>query len=158
MTRVLAIDPGDTESAYALIDAATRRPLEAAKLANDVIRTIVHDIDPTTLIAVEMIASYGMPVGREVFETCVWVGRFVECAPCDVELVYRRDVKLHHCYSARATDANVRQALIDRFAHGQPNGGKGSKGAPGVFFGFKADIYQAFALAVHVADRIAGTR
>jgi hypothetical protein len=55
----------------------------------------------------------------------------------EAELVYRRDVKLHHCHSAKAKDANITQALIDRFAPGVPNRGKGTKAEPGWFYGFK---------------------
>ena len=68
-------------------------------------------------LALEMIASYGMAVGKEVFETCVWIGRFQQKWrwPAEVRFVYRQDVKLHLCGSPRAKDANIRQALLDMF-------------------------------------------
>lgn len=50
-------------------------------------------------LVIEMIASYGMPVGKEVFETCVWIGRFVELAKIqniDVEYIYRKDKKIEN--------------------------------------------------------------
>jgi len=62
-----------------------------------------------------MIASYGMPVGREVFETCLWIGRFIECWCGPYTLVYRREVKSFLCADSRAKDSNVRQAVIDRY-------------------------------------------
>lgn len=154
MTRFLAIDPGTSESAYALIDGTTCRPIEVAIVANDDLRLVLASYrmrDAHT--AIEMVASYGMAVGAEVFETCVWIGRFIEVASGHPDLVYRRDVKLHHCHSSKAKDANISQALIDRFASGEPNRGKGTKAAPGWFYGFHDDIWQAYALAVFVADR-----
>lgn len=154
MTRYLAIDPGNTESAYALIDGDTRRPIEVAKVANDSLRLVLASQRTQGVpVAIEMVASYGMAVGRDVFETCVWIGRFIECAGARTQLIYRRDVKLHHCHSSKAKDANISQALIDRFASGEPNRGKGTKAAPGWFYGFRADIWQAYALAVFIADR-----
>jgi hypothetical protein len=172
--RVLAIDPGNIQSGYALIDADTCQPIEVGKIDNELLRDALldwylGDLDPITdvderppgsvdHIAIEMVASYGMAVGKEVFETCVWIGRYAQLAdvyatavPCD--LVYRRDVKLHHCGSVKAKDSNIAQALIDRFAPGQPNRGKGTKAAPGWFHGFAADMWQAYALAVLIADR-----
>ena len=104
-----------------------------------------------------MIASYGMPVGREVFETCVWIGRFVQRLDDGGIITVRtprQPVKLHHCHSARATDATIRQALVDRFTPGQPNHGKGTKSSPGFFHEFRADIWQAMALAVYTADHL----
>ncbi|NUO59031.1 MAG: hypothetical protein HOV78_20410 [Hamadaea sp.] len=158
MSRILAIDPGNTESGYALINAHTRRPIEVGKIDNhELLADIRGDkaaFDDVEVFAIEMIASYGMAVGKEVFETCVWIGRFDEASTHSAELVYRREVKLHHCHSAKAKDANIAQALIDRFASGEPNRGKGTKAAPGWFYGFRADIWQAYALAVLVADRV----
>jgi hypothetical protein len=103
-------------------------------------------------VAIEMISSYGMPVGREIFDTCIWIGRFIEVAPAEVKLVSRKDVVLHHCHNGRAKDSNVTQALIDRFAPGVRNRGKGTKTEPGWFHGFHHDVWQAYALAVYYAD------
>lgn len=154
--RILAVDPGSTESAWTIIDPETCRPIKFGKDDNEWFRTWLRcNTSAWDQIVIEMVASYGMPVGAEVFETCVWIGRFVECAGV-AELVYRRDVKLHHCGSSRAKDSNVVQALVDRFASGVSNHGKGSKAAPGWFYGFRADVWQAFALAVYVADRQMG--
>jgi hypothetical protein len=57
-----------------------------------------------------------------VFETCVWIGRFIEAWArfADVlshgpRLVYRKDVKLRLCGTVKAKDPNVRQALLDLY-------------------------------------------
>jgi hypothetical protein len=160
--RILAIDPGNTESGYALIDSSNCRAIAIGKKENHTLREMIcggqfSDVDQ---VSIEMVKSYGMPVGATVFETCVWIGRFLELlggntVGPDVNLVYRGDVKLHHCHTTKAKDSNVIQALIDRFASGVPNRGKGTKTAPGWFHGFKADIWQAYALAVMTADTMA---
>jgi hypothetical protein len=158
--RILAIDPGNTDSAYVVIDQETRKPLDFAKVPNEQLldRLTDHDLgERVDHLVIEMVASYGMPVGREVFETCVWIGRYFESIDrwldgATPQLVYRQPIKLHHCGSARAKDSNITQALVDRFAPGQSNHGKGTKAQPGWFYGFRADVWQAYALAVYVAD------
>lgn len=155
--RVLAIDPGCRESGWVVVDAATCRPLEFGKTANDQLRQSLHGL-VFDAAAIEMVASYGMAVGAEVFETCVWIGRFAETLERSgviPALVKRQPVKLHHCHSPRANDSNVRQALVDRFAYGERNFGKGTKASPGWFFGFGADVWQAYALGVYAADCMA---
>jgi hypothetical protein len=71
-----------------------------------------------TTIVIEEITSYGMAVGRDVFMTVRWAARFEEAFDSNGGGVYylpRRDVKLALCGDSRAKDANVRQAVIDRF-------------------------------------------
>lgn len=100
-------------------------------------------------LVIEMIASYGMPVGKEVFETCVWIGRFLELARMkniDTTYIYRKDEKMNICNSMKAKDSNIRQALIDRF------GPVGTKQNPGWFYGFKADIWSAYAVGITYLD------
>lgn len=94
-------------------------------------------------LVIEMIASYGMPVGKEVFETCVWIGRFIQAHSSKYRLVYRADVKMHLCHSMKANDATIRQALIDRF------GAPGTKKNPGLLYGMNnSDIRSAFAVGL----------
>ena len=158
---ILGIDPGNEQSAYALVDADTLRPVSFAKMENelmychmvDAIRALELCSYQDLHVAIEMIASYGMPVGAEVFETCVWIGHLEErLKDFPVARIFRRDEKLTICGSPRANDANIIQALTDRFAPGQPNHGKGTKKAPGFFYGFRKDIWQAFAVAVTYHD------
>lgn len=159
--RTLAIDPGNTESAYVIIDQ-DYKPVEFAKIDNQALRRALVNIfnyGAVDYAVIEMVASYGMPVGADVFETCVWIGQFTERLRAfgrDVELIKRHPVKVHHCHSAKAKDSNIVQALVDRFAPGQPNHGKGTKASPGWFYGFKADIWQAYALAVYALDQQKG--
>jgi hypothetical protein len=98
-----------------------------------------------------MIASYGMPVGAEVFDTCLWIGRFMQKwsqhARCTLpSLVFRKDVKMHLCGVTKAKDANIRQALIDKF------GAPGTKKAPGRLYGIKSHAWPALAVAVTAAE------
>jgi len=168
---ILAIDPGNIESAFVIIDAETLRPLHFGKMENEAVlqrsayfvgllyQLAIANAEPFSCeLAIEMIASYGMPVGAEVFDTCVWIGEFKRAFSYNqlitgCALVYRREEKLTICGSPKANDANIRQALVDRFAKGRPNNGKGTKKNPGWFYQFRADIWQAYAVAVTYAER-----
>lgn len=153
--KILAIDPGNEYTGYVVVDADTRRPLRFDKTENSVLREqiVAGQFDDVDRVFIEMIASYGLAVGAEVFHTCVWIGRFVELLDHKpIKLVPRQAVKLHHCHSPSAKDANISRALKDRFAAGVPNHGKGSKSQPGWFYGFKADVWQAYAIGVYAAD------
>lgn len=149
---ILAIDPGTTQSGWCVLLAG--RVVESGVAPNELLLDKVRDSRADQL-AIEMIASYGMAVGREVFETCVWIGRFKQVwrRPEDVELVYRRDVKLHLCGTAKAKDANIRQAIIDLFP--ASGGGKtpqiGTKTQPGPLYGVSSHAWAALGVAVTAA-------
>ena len=146
---ILAIDPGNIESAYCIIDRETYKPVEFGKIDNyELLEKINNDnFKYYDFLAIEMVASYGMAVGQTVFETCVWIGRFIEACKCDWEFIYRKDEKMNLCNSMRAKDSNIRQALIDRF------GVVGTKKNKGWFYGFKADIWSAYAVGVTYLDK-----
>lgn len=152
---ILAIDPGNTESAYVLVEDDLSRVVEKGKVENfelvDIILRIKDEHSSLEHIAIEMIASYGMAVGKTVFETCVWIGRFIQLIRIEfgveADLIYRSEEKMCLCHSMKAKDSNIRQALVDIYAPNTPNGGKGTKKSPGYFYGFKSDIYSALAVA-----------
>lgn len=160
---LVAVDPGNVQSGYVIVryDRNTfevTRILDKGKVDNDKLFPAIRYYAMTDFdFAIEMIASYGMAVGAEVFETCVFIGRCLEYVDNvqeegDVRRVYRKDEKLCLCGSTKAKDANIMQALIDRYAYGQPNKGKGTKSNPGFFYGFSKDMWAAFAVAVTYLD------
>jgi len=147
---MIAIDPGPVKSAYVeirdgdIIDSGIVTNYELA----DKLKAQYEQF-----AVIEMIASYGMPVGKEVFETCLWIGRFIESANCNYELIYRKDIKMHLCGSTRAKDSNIRQALIDIYGPGKEKA-IGKKKMPGPLYGLKADMWAALAVAVTYNDNL----
>ncbi len=100
-------------------------------------------------VGIEMIGHYGsgMPAGKDVFDTCVFIGRVIEILKSHGPiLIQRREIKLHFCGNMRAKDSNIRQSLIDRF------GIPGVKKNQGILYGIKGDEWQALALAVYIGD------
>lgn len=157
---ILAIDPGTTESAYVLAEYPSMKPFLFDKISNDemivMIRNICFGYD-LIASAVERFASYGMPTGQETIDSIAWAGQFQRELindGCEPLMIFRRQEKQCICHDMRANDATIRQALIDRFAYGVPNKGKGTKKEPGFFYGFRADVWQAFAIAVTAAEMI----
>jgi Holliday junction resolvasome RuvABC endonuclease subunit len=149
---LLGIDPGTFESGYVIFDGT--RVISADILKNEELRLLIKYESMKgncTRMAIEMIASYGMPVGAEVFETCVWVGRFMELWQAEnhtqAKQVFRKDVKLHLCGTSKAKDANIRQALIDKL------GPVGTKKQPGACFGVKSHAWAALAVAVTALEK-----
>ena len=148
---IFAVDPGNEQSAYVVMDASNLRPEAVAIVSNAALLDTIGNYPQkhNTRFVVEMVASYGMAVGKTVFDTVFWLGRFYEAAAgfSSRDRIYRMDVKMHLCHNSRAKDSNIRQALIDRF------GDVGTKKAPGWFYGFKADMWAAYAVGITYAEQ-----
>ena len=153
--RIVAIDPGSTQSALVMWDG---KDILARYIREnrDIEYLCAHQMH--CQLVIEQVECYGMPVGVSIFETVYWTGRF--CCAFDTanspkliaQRMPRKDVKMHLCNSMRAKDSNITQALVDRFTPLEKNKGKGTKKNPGFFYGFKEDIWQAMALAVTYLD------
>lgn len=150
--KVFAIDPGNEQSAYCIMDDEYRL-YEFAKLPNnDMLKLLFEKLPETDEVVIERVASYGLAVGREVFETCEWIGRYTQASTAPVEYVFRKDEKVYLCNDMRAKDSNIRQALIDRFAKFDFKNGRGTKSNPDVFYGVSKDIWAAIAVATTFFD------
>jgi hypothetical protein len=147
MTRILAIDPGTHESGYVVYEDG--RVVTSGVMPNDDLLKIVKD-DNSDALAIEKIVSYGSAVGQETFDTCVWIGRFMEAwgVPGDVMLIPRRKVKAHVCGPGKWGDPDVRTKLIQRL------GPQGTKKAPGPTYGVKSHAWSALGVAVTASAEI----
>lgn len=151
IANVFAIDPGPTDSAFVIFAAGSRIPVHA-RMSNEQLVRELADTNSGDVLVIEQIASFGMAVGAEVFETCVWSGRFIQAwagrkHPLPWDRIKRHEVKTALCHTQKAKDANIRQALIDRFGPGKEKA-IGNKRHPGPLYGIAGDEWSALAVAV----------
>lgn len=149
--KLYAIDPGTEQSA--LVKIAHDGAITGGICANAELLTALLSKDYTGVnahLVIEKVESYGMAVGREVFDTVFWSGRFAQAWAMPLvswSMLPRREVKLHLCGSMRAKDSNIRQALIDRY------GGKPATKKGGPLHGISSHMWAALALAVTYQDQ-----
>ena len=144
--RIIGIDPGSSESAYCVID--NQKIIVAEKLPNPEFLRWLRRLGGVDAAAIEGIQSYGLAVGREVFDTCYIIGRvLVICAsnflPCHV--YNRPEYSRAICGCGKVTDAVVRSALLVRF-------GGDKRGEPLYLLKGSSDKRSAFAVAVYHDD------
>mgnify|MGYP001614284877 CR=1 FL=1 len=149
--RILAIDPGPSESGYVLMNGDKIQQFGKA-LNIEVLAMFRLGLGINHCVC-ERIRSYGMPAGAELFETCEWSGRYWQAA-VEQSVIWswltRRDVKLHLCGNVRAKDGNIRQAIIDRF--GGKSAAIGTKKTPGPLLGVSGDVWAALGVAITWQD------
>ncbi len=157
---VLGLDPG-TEKSACVVYGGGNTVGQHVVLENDEMlrwletyRAIAIEVGQkasTTVLVIEKIESYGMAVGESTFATVFWSGRFAQAwSAWRFVQLGRRHVKQHLCHTARATDSNIRQAILDRF------GGEkaiGKKATPGPLYGIKGHEFAALAVALTWHDQ-----
>lgn len=158
--RILAIDPGPEVSGVVWYGTEAKEVVAPFSAANNFdVAAYIKNVRPSCdILAFEMIASYGMPVGESVFETLLWAGRFCEIFGWEKSRkVYRKEVTSFLCGSSKAKDANVRQAIIDRFPG--TGAGKvpqvGTKSQPGPLYGVSKHAWSALGVALTAAGKAA---
>jgi Holliday junction resolvasome RuvABC endonuclease subunit len=146
----LGIDPGSEQTAYAYIND-DYEVIEADKLDNNKFFDYLRNFPwENPEIAVESIQSYGMAVGKTIFETCYVIGRIIEI--CEQKnYIYRLYPRPEYaravCGTMKANDTVVRRAIINRF-------GGDRKGEPLHLLKGNSDKRSAFAVAVYHLDKM----
>ena len=162
---LVAIDPGTTESGVCLVRTEDAKPLWCAKLKNeDIYEAVIEELEILGILTRKVILVIERmynpkAASSHVFLTCEWIGRFdtlfkLQTFIRDTEYVYRYEEYRFLCGKEYArNDQGVKSALVDRFAYGLENFGKGTKKKPGWFYGFGKDIWSAYAIAITYLDR-----
>lgn len=154
---ILAIDPGTEKSGVIMFDRESKDdPIWDQSIMDndDLIDYILTYGDQIEHLAIEQIRSYGMAIGATTLDTVEWSGRFIQCFiyathyDDNIMRIPRLEIKVHLCGTARAKDANIRQALIDRL------GPPGTKKNPGPTYGISSHMWSALAVAVTAHDKL----
>lgn len=153
---ILAIDPGDTMSAWVLFDTKRFTLLEKAKDPNEeLLKRLTEGYFKTSLVVIEYPAPRGQPMYSQLVDTIFWIGRYVQALNnVPYELMDRKDVKMELCGNTRSNDSHIRAAVLSRFPSygGGRIGQVGTKKAPGPLFGVSSDIWAALAIAIAWTD------
>lgn len=144
--RILAIDPGPERSGVVLFDTDIGSVEYAYKdMGNEEVLFRCGIEGNIGIVLIEQIAGMGQVVGKDVFETVFWSGRFAQAAGMPIVVrIPRSEVKLRLCGTSRAKDPNVRMAICDRF--GGEKAALGKKKNPGPLYGVSSHAWAAMGL------------
>lgn len=158
---VCAIDPSNKDRNGIVVledsDAEIGFDITVQKLCSgQQVKQTLDELPNNAIVVCEDISHMGMAVGRDVFETCFWIGEYR--ALCKglgfpFTLIKRNKIKVHHCGSTKAKDSNIRASLIERFGYwGSGKTGLGTKKDPGILYGISGDTWSALAIGVYYWD------
>ena len=183
---ILAIDPGRRMTGWVLLEpqpGPLPRLVEHGNTpTSDFLERLrAHPALGADRAVAEHVGHYGtgMAAGADVFETCIFLGQMIEILrPLPVAKVRRQSVKTHLCGRPTAKDANVRQALIDRWGGDltalggkrcRPCKGKGWSGrgrvrctacgghgwdvSPGPLYGVAQHAWSALAVGIYYLEK-----
>ncbi len=155
MKPIFAIDPGPEKSAYVeYVPRNVPMPIIVADhVDNSELLPLLGSLARSRIGVIEVMQSYRLRVGKDVFATCEWIGRFDvawrQCATGWLQRLTKPEVSSHLCSRRNANKADVRGALYQRFGDGSRRSAVGVKKAPGPLYGLKGDhVWDALALAV----------
>lgn len=155
MKKILAIDAGTEQSGFCIMEVDTYKPVMFGKIDNEELLRIVLEGCYDALVYEEF-QSYGMPIGKTTIVSITWNGRFIQAAVSLGKPFYpilRVEEKVYICGTTKAKDANLRAAMIERFAKFDFKNGKGTKANPDWFYGFSKDSWSAAIIATTWNDK-----
>lgn len=150
---VIGLDPGPEQSAIVSWDGISiggthlRSNAEMLRLLVLTEMSAIREARSDCVLVIEKIEGFGMPAGATTFETVFWSGRFAQAWGGQFDRLGRKAIKLHLCGTTRANDANIRQAIVDRFGPSKEKA-IGVKSARGPLYGLKGHLYAALAVAL----------
>ena len=165
----LSVDPGTTQSAYVMM-RADYSIISAAKVDNEELRQLIMmgGADELAIECMEPRHLQNGMIGEETYGTCYWIGRYMECAQrlgMPVHRIYRVEERSRiipskknrlpalPAWAGKSADAQIRAALIQRFARHDKKNGKGTSKCKDVFYGFAKDVWNAYAVGVVHLDK-----
>lgn len=144
----VGIDPGPERSALVWFDGERVTAVEP-DLANDAVLTRIYEsMANCERIAVEGFVPYGSRIGHESIRTIELIG---VCVFLGAVKITRKQAMLNLCGVQSAGDAQIRDALIERFGPGKA-AAIGKKKTPGPLYGVSNHAWPALAVAVTYYD------
>lgn len=155
MKPIFAIDPGSEKSAYVDYDPTSKlSPIIGwGHVDNLTLSRMLGTSVVQRTGVIEVMQSYMLRVGEDVFKTCEWIGEFNnewrEChSSHPLERLTKPEVSLHLCDRRNANKADLRGALYQKFG-GSRRAAMGIKKEPGPLYGLTGDhVWDALAVAV----------
>lgn len=151
---IIAVDPGTETSGFVIYDEVNKivgmavAEMPNAEVLANLYQTTKVSEDAAPIVVCEWIESFGLAVGKEVFQTVRWIGRFEEAMLSKGRPFYtvtRKQVKINLCHSMLAKDKNIRRVLLDMFGGDKA---VGTKKAPGPLYSVSSHSWSALAVAM----------